>query len=188
MYKSCIFCLFQPFLRRSFILISLMSVPHKIWFCQFAHCALLFVSRSAIAPKIKVRSRAKSDWGISKRDVPSSGIHIFLEVGIGEPVYKIGSAYLTEGWVQGWGWRTWQPPSRARPASIHTPSIQMFRDGLYFCRKKLVKGTVAWDFLVWVFLGNQGQFRVFHFTFRVKIVKSNKFLQFITWKVITYRI
>ena len=67
-------CLFQPFLRRSFILISLMSGPLKIWFCQFAHCASLFLLRSAIAPKIKVRSRAKSDWAISKSDVPSSDI------------------------------------------------------------------------------------------------------------------
>jgi hypothetical protein len=30
-YKSCIFCIFQPFLRRSFILKSLMSEPLTIW-------------------------------------------------------------------------------------------------------------------------------------------------------------
>ena len=35
-----------------------MSGPLKIWFCQFAQSAPLFVSRSAIAPKMKVRSRA----------------------------------------------------------------------------------------------------------------------------------
>ena len=45
-------------LLRSLLLISLMSGPLKIWFCQFACCASLFVLRSAIAPKIKVRSRA----------------------------------------------------------------------------------------------------------------------------------
>ena len=58
-----------------------MSGPHKIWFCQFAHCASLFVSRSAIAPKMKVRSRAKSDWAISKSDVPSSAFfsHILVK-------------------------------------------------------------------------------------------------------------
>ena len=49
-----------------------MSGPLKIWFCQFA--SLHLVSRSAIAPKMKARSRAKSDWAISKSDVPSSGI------------------------------------------------------------------------------------------------------------------
>ena len=53
-------------LRRSFILISLMSGLLKILFCQFAQSAPLFVSRSTIAPKMKVRSRAKSD-------MPSSG-------------------------------------------------------------------------------------------------------------------
>ena len=55
-----------------------MSGPLKIWFCQFAHCASLFVSRSAIAPKITVRSRAKSDWPISKSDVPSSAFICFF--------------------------------------------------------------------------------------------------------------
>ena len=50
-----------------------MSRPLKIWFCQFAHCTSLFLLRSAIAPKMKVRSREKSDWAISKSDVPSSG-------------------------------------------------------------------------------------------------------------------
>jgi len=72
-------------LLRSLLLILLMSGPLKIWFCQFARCASLFFLRSAIAPKIKVRSRAKSDWAISKSDwaisksdVPSSGIHPFM--------------------------------------------------------------------------------------------------------------
>jgi hypothetical protein len=37
-----------------------------------AQSASLFVSRSAIALKIKVRSRAKSERAISKSDVPSS--------------------------------------------------------------------------------------------------------------------
>ena len=70
MYKSCIFMRFSTIftvrslkslfeLLRSLLLISLMSGPLKIWFCQFAHCASLFVSRNAITPKIKVRSRAK---------------------------------------------------------------------------------------------------------------------------------
>jgi len=58
---------------RSFILISLKSGPLRALFCQFAQSALLFVSRSAIALKIKVRSRAKSERAISKSDVPSSG-------------------------------------------------------------------------------------------------------------------
>ena len=40
---------------------------------RFAQSASLFVSRSAIAVKIKVRSRAKSERAISKSDVPSSG-------------------------------------------------------------------------------------------------------------------
>ena len=73
-----ILCRFQPFLRRSFILISLVSRPLKIWFRQFAQSAPLFVSRSAIAPKMKVCSRAKSDWAISKRDAPSSDYHSSL--------------------------------------------------------------------------------------------------------------
>ena len=84
MYKSCIFMRFSTIftvrslkklfeLLRSLLLISLMSGPLKIWFCQFAQSASLFVSRSAIAPKIKVRSRAKSERAISKSDVPSSG-------------------------------------------------------------------------------------------------------------------
>ena len=59
-------------LLRSLLFISLMSGPLKIWFCQFARCASLFFLRSAIALKIKVFSRAKSDWAISKSDVPSS--------------------------------------------------------------------------------------------------------------------
>ena len=67
-----ILCRFQPFLQRSFILISLKSGPLRARFCQFAQSASLFVSRSAIAPKIKVRSRAKSERAISKSDVPSS--------------------------------------------------------------------------------------------------------------------
>ena len=49
-----------------------MSGLLKIWFCQFAQSAPLFVSRSAIAPKMKVHLRAKSDWAISKSDMPSS--------------------------------------------------------------------------------------------------------------------
>ena len=73
--NCAILCQFQPFLRRSFILISLMSRPLKIWFCQFTQSASLIVSRSAIAPKMKVRSRAKSDWAISKSDMPSSAMY-----------------------------------------------------------------------------------------------------------------
>jgi len=46
--------------------------PLRARFCQFAQSASLFVSRSAIALKIKVRSRAKSKRAISKSDVPSS--------------------------------------------------------------------------------------------------------------------
>ena len=41
-------------------------------FCQFAQSASLFASRSAIALKMKVRSRVKSERVISKSDVPSS--------------------------------------------------------------------------------------------------------------------
>ena len=57
-----ILCQFQPFLRRSFILISLKSGPLRARFCQFAQSPSLFVSRSAITLEIKVRSRAKSDF------------------------------------------------------------------------------------------------------------------------------
>ena len=57
---------------RSLLLKSLKSRPLRARFCQFAQSAPLFASRSAIAPKMKVRSRAKSDWAISKSDMPSS--------------------------------------------------------------------------------------------------------------------
>jgi len=59
-------------LLRSLLLKSLKSGPLRARFCQFAQSAPLFASRSAIAPKMKVRSRAKSDWAISKSDMPSS--------------------------------------------------------------------------------------------------------------------
>ena len=36
--------------------------------------SLLFFLLSAIAPKMKVGSRAKSDWAISKSDAPSTEI------------------------------------------------------------------------------------------------------------------
>ena len=71
MYKLCIFCVFQPFLLRSFFLILLMSELLKIWFCQFARRYLLFFLLSAIAPKMQVCSRAKSDWAISKTMRPA---------------------------------------------------------------------------------------------------------------------
>ena len=45
-------------------------------FCQFACRSLLLFLLSAIAPKIKVRSRAKSNWAISKSDAPSSAKYI----------------------------------------------------------------------------------------------------------------
>ena len=45
-------------LLHSFFLKSLMSGPLKIWFCQFACRSSLFFLWSAIAPKIKVCSRA----------------------------------------------------------------------------------------------------------------------------------
>jgi len=56
---------------RSFFIKALMSGPLKIRFCQFAQSASLFVSISANAPKIKLRSRAKSERAISKSDVPA---------------------------------------------------------------------------------------------------------------------
>jgi len=49
-------CNFQPFLWRSFILISLMSKPLTIWILSVR--SLLLFLLSAIAPKINVRSRA----------------------------------------------------------------------------------------------------------------------------------
>ena len=67
---------FQQFLLCSFFLISLMSEPLKILFCQFPRRSSLFFLLSAIAPKMQVRSRAKSDWAISKSDVPSSEKYI----------------------------------------------------------------------------------------------------------------
>ena len=57
---------------RCLLLISLKSEPLKIWFRHFARRSSLFFSLSAIAPKNMVRSRAKSDWAISKSDAPSS--------------------------------------------------------------------------------------------------------------------
>ena len=54
-------------LLRSLLLKLLKSGPLRARFCQFAQSAPLFASRSAIALKIKVRSRA-----ISKSDMPSS--------------------------------------------------------------------------------------------------------------------
>ena len=55
MYKLCIFMRFSTILRPSFILISLMSKPLTIWILS-VRSSLLFLL-SAIAPKIKVRSR-----------------------------------------------------------------------------------------------------------------------------------
>ena len=68
-----------------------MSGPLKIWYRQFARCALLFFLRSIIAPKIKVRSRAKSDWAISKSDVPSSGIcrNLTTQIATPYPILKV---------------------------------------------------------------------------------------------------
>ena len=60
-------------LLRSLLLKSLKSGPLRAQFCQFAQSAPLFALRSAIALKMKVRSRAKSERAISKSDVPSSG-------------------------------------------------------------------------------------------------------------------
>ena len=57
-----------------FFLKSLKSGPLRALFCQFAQSASHFVSRSDIALKIKVRSRAKSGRAISKSDVPSSAV------------------------------------------------------------------------------------------------------------------
>ena len=58
-------------LLRSLLLKSLKSGPLRAQFCQFAQSAPLFALRSAIALKMKVRSRAKSERAISKSDVPS---------------------------------------------------------------------------------------------------------------------
>ena len=49
-----------------------MSKPLKIYFCQFARRSMLFFLNRSFAPEIKVRSRGKSNWEISKSDVPSS--------------------------------------------------------------------------------------------------------------------
>ena len=57
-----------------------MREPLKIWFCQFARRSSLVFSLSAIAPKIMVRSKAKSDWAISKGDAPSSESMLYCSV------------------------------------------------------------------------------------------------------------
>jgi len=83
MCQSCIWMRFQTIvivlslylvfeLLCSLLLISLMSALLRICFCQFAQSASLFVSRSAIAPKVKVHSWAKRERVISKSNVPSS--------------------------------------------------------------------------------------------------------------------
>ena len=70
MYKSCIF-------RRFSTIFTALFCPY------IAHeqtdqnlilsvCSSLFFLLSVIAPEIKVRSRAKSDWAFLKSDVPSS--------------------------------------------------------------------------------------------------------------------
>ena len=76
-------CVFQPFLRfnlwnRSLNYCALFSL-YRSWannsdfgFYQFTRRSLLFFLLSTIAPKIMVRSRAKSDWAVSKSDLPSS--------------------------------------------------------------------------------------------------------------------
>ena len=69
-------CVFQPFLLRSFVLISLMSGPLKIWFCQFAHCTLCLKERH----RSQNEGSLKSDWAISKSDVPSSDVYTYTLV------------------------------------------------------------------------------------------------------------
>ena len=71
MWKSCLRSLksLSEFIR-FFLLISLRSELLKIWYCKFAHRSSHFFLLSAITPKIKVCSRAMSDWAISKSDVP----------------------------------------------------------------------------------------------------------------------
>ena len=64
---------FSTIFLRSFILISLMSEPLRISILS-VRLSLLFLL-STIAPKIKVRSRAKTDWAISKSDAPSSAVN-----------------------------------------------------------------------------------------------------------------
>jgi len=50
-FSTILTALFYPY-------IAYEQTAQNFDFCQFAHCASLFTSRSAIAPKMKVRSRA----------------------------------------------------------------------------------------------------------------------------------
>ena len=61
MYKLCIFMPFSTIFTTLFYPFIAHERTAKNLIRQFAHCASLFLL-SAIAPKIKVRSRAKSDF------------------------------------------------------------------------------------------------------------------------------
>ena len=69
MYKSCVF---HPFYCALLSLYHSWANRSEFGFCQFACRSLLFFLNCSFAPEIKVRSRAKSDWAISKSNVPSS--------------------------------------------------------------------------------------------------------------------
>ena len=75
--KSCILCVFNHFYCALFSLYRSWANRSEFGFCRFARSSWLFFLLSAITPKIKVRSRAKSDWAISKSDVTSSVIWYF---------------------------------------------------------------------------------------------------------------
>ena len=72
--KSCIFMHFSTIFTL-FSYYPSWANRSEFGFSHFARHSLLFFLLSAIAPKTKVRSRAKSDWAISKSDVPSSALN-----------------------------------------------------------------------------------------------------------------
>ena len=74
-FSTILTALFCPYIAHELTAQNLILSVRSL---RFARCTSLFLLSSAIAPKIKVRSRAKSDWAISKSDMPSSTNHTFL--------------------------------------------------------------------------------------------------------------
>ena len=71
MYKSCLLKRFSTIFTALFYPYIAHERTLRIWIMSVR--SSLFFSLSAIAHKIMVRSRAKSDRAISKSDAPSSG-------------------------------------------------------------------------------------------------------------------
>jgi len=135
MCQSCILMRFQTIvivlslylvfeLLCSLLLISLMSALLRICFCQFAQSASLFVSRSAIAPKVKVHSWAKRERVISKSNVPSSAFCYFLSIvqSWGYRSVKLfnRSFLLSEHWC----WEVWRSLRQRAKRNEHTGKIK----------------------------------------------------------------